>query len=103
MSVGKKVAQGCHASVTAVDAARRLSPSVLRAWQNEGQKKIALKVTSEEDLVGVFQQAVKMGLPCCIIQDAGLTQLEPGTKTAVAIGPADSSEIDRITRNLKLL
>jgi len=103
MSVGKKVAQGCHASVIAVENARKMTPSVLGSWGNEGQRKVALKVKSEEELIEVYQFAKSMHLPCCIIQDAGLTQLEPGTKTAVGIGPAHSSEIDKITRELKLL
>lgn len=103
MSVGKKVAQGAHASVIAVENARKMTPSVLGSWGNEGQRKIALKVQSEEELVDVYQFAKAMHLPCCIIQDAGLTQLEPGTKTAVGIGPALSLEIDKITRTLKLL
>jgi peptidyl-tRNA hydrolase, PTH2 family len=103
MSAGKKVAQGCHAAVTAVEYARKYTPSVLQAWGKEGQKKIALKVKTEEELLEVYQSAKNMDLPCSLIQDAGLTQLEPGTKTAVAIGPAESGEIDRITSNLKLL
>ncbi len=103
MSVGKKVAQGCHASVIAVENARKMAPAVLGSWGNEGQRKIALKVKSEEELVDIYQFAKAMHLPCCIIQDAGFTQLEPGTKTAVGIGPALTSEIDKITRTLKLL
>ncbi len=103
MSVGKKVAQGCHASVIAVENARKMNPAVLAAWGNEGQRKIALKVGSEEDLIDLYQRAKSMHLPCSIIQDAGLTQLEPGTKTAVGIGPALAGEIDKITKTLKLL
>jgi len=103
MSVGKKVAQGCHASVIAVENARKMYPAILGSWGNEGQRKIALKVQSEDDLIDVYRLAKSMHLPCCIIQDAGLTQLEPGTKTAVGIGPALSNDIDRITKTLKLL
>ncbi len=103
MSTGKKVAQGCHAAVTAVEYARKYTPSTVAAWGKEGQKKIALKVQSEEELLNIYQDAKNMELPCSLIQDAGLTQLEPGTKTAVAIGPAKSEKIDKITNSLKLL
>ena len=54
MSVGKKVAQGCHASVIAVENARKMTPSILGSWGNEGQRKIALKVQTEEDLIYVI-------------------------------------------------
>jgi PTH2 family peptidyl-tRNA hydrolase len=103
MGVGKKVAQGCHAAVTAVEEARRQTPEIYRAWMNEGQKKIALKVPDEPELRKLYFDATKMNLPCSIIQDAGLTQLEPGTTTAIAIGPARSDEIDKICSHLKLL
>lgn len=103
MSAGKKVAQGAHAAVMAVEYARKYTPGIHQAWGKEGQKKIALKVTSEEDLLVVYQQAKEAGLPCSLIQDAGLTQLAPGSKTAVAIGPAKADQVDRITSQLKLL
>lgn len=103
MSTGKKVAQGAHASVIAVEYARKYTPAIHQAWGKEGQKKIALKVTTESDLLQIYQEAKDAGLPCSLIQDAGLTQLEPGSKTAVAIGPAKSDQVDRITSKLKLL
>ena len=103
MSAGKKVAQGAHAAVSAADIARQKTPDNYKKWLNEGQKKVALKVNSEEELIQVYQQALSFGLPVYLIQDAGLTELEPGTKTAVGIGPAKSDLIDKITGNLKLL
>lgn len=50
------------------------------------------------------QQAAKANkFVTCLIRDAGRTQIEPNTKTVLAIGPAASSELDPITRHLKLL
>ena len=103
MSTGKKVAQGAHASVMAVDVARRISPDVLEKWSREGQKKVALKVQTEKELLELYNLARAARLPCAIIQDAGLTELEPGTITAIAIGPAKATEVDKITGQLKLL
>jgi PTH2 family peptidyl-tRNA hydrolase len=103
MSVGKKVAQACHAAVLAVDMARKISPDILERWSREGQKKVALKVQTEKELIDLYNQARALKLPCAIIQDAGLTELEPGTITAVGIGPARAVDIDRITGTLKLL
>ncbi len=82
MGVGKKVAQGCHAAVIAVEEARKKTPDLFKAWYMEGQKKIAVKVQSEAELIALYDQARHKNLPCSIIQDAGLTQLEPGTITS---------------------
>ena len=38
-----------------------------------------------------------------MVQDAGRTEVEPGTKTVLAIGPDLNSKIDEITGKLKLL
>ena len=100
MGKGKLVSQGGHASIAAV---RRAREEDVDAWESEGMKKVVLKVSSEKELLKVFEDARKARLPAAIIKDAGLTQIEPGSPTAVGIGPADDYEIDKITGKLKLL
>ncbi len=97
---GKAVAQGSHASV---DAVLKADSSVVNAWRKEGMAKITLKVENEKELIKLFQAAKDEGLPCSLITDAGRTVVAPGTKTAAAIGPAEDEEIDRLTKDLKLL
>ncbi len=97
---GKLAAQVAHASL---EAYLRASEDSKRKWLTEGQKKIVLKVENEERLVDIFEKAKRAGLPSTLIQDAGLTQIPPGTKTAVGIGPAEEERIDRITGELPLL
>ncbi|UXD21921.1 peptidyl-tRNA hydrolase [Ignicoccus pacificus DSM 13166] len=103
MGKGKLAAQVAHASCEAVFEAMRKKPSWVEQWRLSGQKKIVLKVNTELELKEIYVKARSMGLPASMIADAGLTQLPPGTVTAVGIGPAPSSEIDKITGKLKLL
>ncbi len=100
MGKGKLVAQGAHACIDAYDKA---SEDGVSKWKREGMAKIALKVQSEQELLAIFNEAKKLKLPASLIRDAGRTQIEPGTITAVAIGPSDEREIDKITGKLKLL
>ncbi len=103
MGKGKLVAQGSHASLDAyLDAVSKM-PAIARKWHGQGMPKVALKVESEKELVKMFQAAKDYELPCSLIADAGRTQLEPGSKTAAAIGPAKAEIVDRITGQLKLL
>ena len=65
---------------------------------------IALKCKSEAKLKSIHQQALDAGLPCSYIVDSGLTVFDGvPTATCMAIGPADSDEIDKITGKLRLL
>ena len=49
------------------------------------------------------QVAHAAGLPVELIQDAGRTQVAPGTLTCCAVGPADSARVDPVTAELTLL
>lgn len=103
MGKGKVVAQGAHASVGALLEAQKSKPEWARAWLETGQKKIVVRVDSLEELMSIYQEAKSMGLPVSLVSDMGLTQVEPGTITAVGIGPAPSRLIDKVTGKLKLL
>jgi PTH2 family peptidyl-tRNA hydrolase len=103
MSTGKKCAQACHASVSASNLVREIDKKIWKAWINEGQKKIILKVNNLEELSKIYTFLQKNKITCFLVQDAGLTQLPPGTTTALGIGPMLSSELDKITGDLKLL
>jgi PTH2 family peptidyl-tRNA hydrolase len=103
MSTGKKCAQACHASVSASNLVREKDKNIWKAWINEGQKKVILKVNSLEELSKIYLLLQKNKIICFLVQDAGLTQLPPGTTTALGIGPLLSSELDKITGDLKLL
>ncbi|MFA6907833.1 MAG: peptidyl-tRNA hydrolase Pth2 [Candidatus Micrarchaeia archaeon] len=102
MSKGKMAGQAAHASVSAYALARSRSPEDARGWEEEGQKKIVLKVGSEEELLSLYER-MKREMPCALIRDAGKTQLEPGTITCFGAGPAEEPLINKYTKGLKLL
>ncbi len=102
MGKGKIAAQVSHASLSAYRKAEREDPKTAREWEEEGQKKIVLKVSSEEELLSLFEK-MKREIPCVLIRDAGHTQVEPGSVTCFGAGPADEAKINRYAKDLKLL
>ncbi len=103
MKVGKKCAQACHASLSSAEISRSKNQNVYRAWKREGQRKIVLKIGSEEDMRKLYHDVFSEGIAAYLIADAGLTQLEPGTVTALGIGPDLSEKIDKFCKDFKLL
>lgn len=103
MGTGKKCVQACHASVSASDLVRVKDKSVWKMWKNYGQKKVVIKINNLEILKDVIIELEKNKIPYYLVKDAGLTQLSPGTVTALGIGPVLSGEIDKITGDFKLL
>ncbi len=99
MSAGKKMVQACHASVGASMAAEKRA---VETWNLSGSKKAVLAAKGEMELRSFYSRAKKLGVPCFLVADAGLTELEAGTITALAIGPADDAKIDKLTGNVKL-
>lgn len=78
--------------------------SALEEWITGAFTKICLSVDSEEQLIEVYERAKAESLLCSLIEDNGTTEFNGvKTKTAVAIGPAYPSEVEHITKDLKLL
>lgn len=103
MGKGKLAVQVAHASVSALEQARKLKPKWVEAWFAQNQRKICVKVSSDKELRILKGRINDVELPNALIEDAGLTQLEPGTLTCLGIGPVPSEIADRYTGELKLL
>ncbi|MDH5481619.1 MAG: peptidyl-tRNA hydrolase Pth2 [Candidatus Bathyarchaeota archaeon] len=103
LSKGKVAAQGGHAAVSAAEEARKHKKAWWEAWINEGQRKIAVKVKSEKELLELEKQAKELALPTALIIDRGLTEIPPDTITCLGIGPAPTEKVDKLTGELTLL
>lgn len=109
---GKSMAQAAHASWGAgLSIAQKkdnkiiidLNDEYVKSWFEHRFKKVVVYCPGEKELVEIYNQAKKAGLPCALITDAGLTEFNGvPTKTCVGIGPADPEEIDKITGQLPL-
>ena len=103
MGKGKLAAQAAHASLAAAEEAMKRREEWYDEWKSSGQMKVVLKVQSEEELQELYRKARSAKLPAALIQDRGLTQLEPGTVTCLGIGPGPDDDVDALTGKLKLL
>ncbi len=103
MGTGKIAAQVGHACVLGAENVRRSKKEWYDQWENSGQEKVVVKVSSLSELDEVKKHAISLGLPWSEVTDAGHTQIEPGTITCISIGPAPEEIVDKVTKNLKLL
>ncbi|XP_077401948.1 peptidyl-tRNA hydrolase 2, mitochondrial isoform X2 [Vanacampus margaritifer] len=102
MGKGKVAAQCAHAAVAAFKQVQRRNPELLKMWEYCGQPKVVVKAPDEETLIQLMGLAKEMRLPVSLIQDAGRTQIAPGSRTVLAIGPGPAELIDNISGDLKL-
>ncbi|KAL7646537.1 UNVERIFIED_CONTAM: hypothetical protein RMT77_001788 [Armadillidium vulgare] len=102
MGKGKVAAQCCHATLKAYKKMKSTHPSLLRAWERCGQPKVVVKAESAEEILEIGSIAESVDLCTSLIQDAGRTQVAPGSLTVLGIGPGPIDLIDRITGHLKL-
>uniref|UniRef100_A0A087YQ05 Peptidyl-tRNA hydrolase 2, mitochondrial n=2 Tax=Poecilia formosa TaxID=48698 RepID=A0A087YQ05_POEFO len=102
MGKGKVAAQCSHAAVSAYKQVQRRSPELLRQWEYCGQPKVVVKAPDEDTLMNLLGRAREVGLTVSLIQDAGRTQIAPGSRTVLGIGPGPATLVDSVTGDLKL-
>ncbi|KZT21717.1 peptidyl-tRNA hydrolase [Neolentinus lepideus HHB14362 ss-1] len=103
MTPGKIAAQYVHATLACYKSLVSKNPGLVRQWERIGQAKVALKASSEDELLELEAIAKSLNLCARSIQDAGRTQVEPGSRTVLGIGPGPVSLINQVTGHLKLL
>ncbi len=100
LSKGKIAAQCAHASYS---SAKKSKNTVLDEWESEGQKKVVLGVKDLTELKKIKKSVDSLKIPNALIIDAGKTEIDRGTITALGIGPDKEEKINKATGNLKLL
>lgn len=103
LTAGKAAVQVAHAAVILAQETEKRSPEAFRSWAATGQKKIALVAPTLQDLESIARKARSVGVPWVLVEDAGFTEVPPGTKTCLGLGPAPASELDPLTGHLPLL
>ena len=104
LTPGKAAVQAAHAAVLLLDeASGARAHELVKAWKAEGARKIAVLAPTLEDLRELERAARARGLATVLVQDAGFTEVAPGTVTCLGIGPGRASDIDAVTGHLSLL
>jgi PTH2 family peptidyl-tRNA hydrolase len=111
MRRGKEIAQGAHAAMAWLtrrmvfgDASASVNLSAAEMdWLAGGSRKVTVTVTSEEQLMAVYEKARAAGLVAELITDSGRTEFHGvPTPTSVGIGPDYDDVIDPVTGDLDL-
>ena len=108
LSKGRLVTQGAHASIAFLtnliqeyDGEPLPLSEAEKEWVYGTFFKICVGVDSEKELLDIGYQAVNLGLKVRYIQET--MEFDEPTFTCLAIGPDYSSNIDPVTKHLKLL
>ena len=106
MSIGKTAAQAAHGSqmltLQYMDLKQKLLDiekiSIFEKWINSGIRKVVLKADDKEwvKLKEEFPEAV-------IIKDHGLTEIEAGSETCIALFPTYKSQRSKLIQRLQTL
>ena len=102
LSCGKLAVQVAHAAVEAAFKAKKDKSKWLASWRREGEKKVVVKVFDKEELLSLKENARREGIPVHLVTDAGQTEIPPGTMTCLAVGPAPSNLVDKVTGHLAM-
>lgn len=112
MRKGKYAAQASHASMAFLsNKIREMFGTFDQPYFNEAEvewltgsfAKVVCKVSSEEELMEIYQKAQAAGLQVNLITDSGRTEFHGvPTRTCLAVGPDTAERIDPVTGHLGL-
>ena len=100
MGCGKMCGQAAHGSILSMIISNQ---DVTNDWINEGMRKIVLKTNSLEELQDLNKRLTENNIKSTFVNDFGLTQVEHGTATTLAVEILDENIIDEYINEFKLL
>ncbi|XP_036389331.1 probable peptidyl-tRNA hydrolase 2 [Megalops cyprinoides] len=104
MGVGKVAAQVGHAAVGLYQALQEKNSwrEMAWKWDRTGAQKVVMQGTNMAHLLELQALAMSLSLPTYLVQDAGQTQVEPGSRTVLAL-IGEEELVSNVTGSLKLL
>lgn len=103
LTAGKAAVQVAHAAVLLARRAEAQDRREFDVWWAGGQRKVALEVQTLAELEQLERLARAERVPTVWVEDAGYTEVPPGTRTCLGLGPAPDAVLDPITGKLDLL
>lgn len=100
MSRGKIAVQAGHAVALTMF---RTEVEVIEGWMLNNQIKIVLSVDTLLELGAIAGRAEANGVPWTYVQDAGSTEVDPGTTTCLAVGIESRRRLLKLTEGWKAL
>ena len=100
MGCGKMCGQTAHGSILSMIISNQ---DTVNKWINEGMRKIVLKTNSLEELQDLSKLLAKNNIKSTFVHDFGLTQVESGTATTLAVEVVDECLINEYISEFKLL
>lgn len=104
MSPGKIAAQVGHATLGLYKylQSQQDQRARLEQWEERGSKKVVLRGNDVRQMLDLKKKAYELHIANMMVHDAGKTEVEPGSLTVFALF-GKSSDVDKVTGNLKLL
>ncbi len=103
MSKGKLAAQSGHAFGDLYLKARDQVPDLFRQYQEHATPKVTVKAKNADTMDRIAAECLTAGICYEWVRDAGRSELEPGTLTVIAFGPAYLDELPKFLQRLQVL